>query len=94
MRRHRYEEVQMVFGYVAFDDLNIHGLADLPDELSHTERYLSGEHWLAVFGDPYHVELDVINSMRGLTVVFHDTASLLKSSPKGEGFSPIPRGGH
>ncbi len=94
MRRHRYEEVQMVFGYVAFDDLNIHGLADLPDQLSDTERYLSGECWLAIFGDPYHVELDVINSMRGLTVVLHNTASLLKSSPKGEGFSPIPRGGH
>ena len=52
------------------------------------------ERWLAVFGDPYHVEFDVIDSMRGLTVVFHNTASLLKSSPKGEGFSPIPRGGH
>jgi hypothetical protein len=28
--------------------------------------------------------------MRGLAVVFH-AANLLKSSPEGEGFSPIPR---
>jgi hypothetical protein len=94
VRRHRHEKMQVVFGNVALDNLNIHGLADLPDQVSHPNRYLSGEHWLAVFGDPYHVKFDVINSVRGLAVVLHNTASLLKSSPKGEGFSPIPRGGH
>jgi len=39
------------------------------------------------------VVLDVIDTVRSLAVVLHDTASLLKSSPKGEGFSPIPRRG-
>src|SRR5208337_4350654 len=37
--------------------------------------------------------LDVIDTVRSLAVVLHNPASLLKSSPKGEGFSPIPRGG-
>jgi len=94
MGRHRYEEMQVIFGHVALDDLNIHGLADLPDKVSYPNRYLSGKHWLAVFRDPHHVEFYVINSVRGLAVVFDNTASLLKSSPKGEGFSPIPRRGH
>ena len=93
MRRHGYEKMQVVFGNVALDNFNIHGLADLPDLVSHPNRYLSREHGLAVFRDPHHVEFDVLNSVRGLAVVFHNTASLLKSSPKGEGFSPIPRGG-
>ncbi len=29
--------------HVAFDDLNIYGLANLPDQPPHTERYFSGE---------------------------------------------------
>jgi len=37
--------------------------------------------------------LDVIDTVGSLAVVLHNTASLLKSSPKGEGFSPIPRRG-
>jgi hypothetical protein len=40
------------------------------------------------------VIFQIVNGMRSLAVVFHGTASLLKSSPEGEGFSPIPRRGH
>ncbi len=86
--------MQVVFGNVAFDDLNIHCLANLPYQLPHPDRYFPMKNGLAVFGDPYHVEFDVIDSVRSLAVVFHNAASLLKSSPKGEGFSPIPRWGH
>ena len=32
------------------------------------------------------LQLQIVNRMRGLAVIFHNTASLLKSSPKGEGF--------
>jgi hypothetical protein len=38
------------------------------------------------------VVLDVVNGMARFPIIFH-TASILKSSPKGEGFSPIPRRG-
>jgi hypothetical protein len=31
VRRHRHEKMQVVFGNVALDNLNIHGLANLPD---------------------------------------------------------------
>ena len=60
--------------------------------LPHPDRYSPMKNGLAVFSDPYHMEFDVIDSMRSLAVVFHNTASLLKSSPKGEGFSPFPDG--
>ena len=62
-------------------------------KLSNPECHLAMQYRLAVFRDPDDVVLDVIDSVRGLAVILHDTASLLKSSPKGEGFSPIPRGG-
>ena len=83
----------MVFGDMTLDNVNIHGLTGLPEQIPKANCYLAVKHRLAVFGDPYHVKLEVIDGMRCLAVMFHDTASLLKSSPKGEGFSPIPRRG-
>ena len=83
----------MVFGNTAFDDFDVHRFADLPDKVPQADRYFTVKNWLAVFRDPHHMKFDVINSVRSLTVLVHNTASLLKSSPKGEGFSPIPRRG-
>jgi len=83
----------MVFGDVAFNDLDIHGLADFSNQFPETKGHVSKEDRLAVLGDPYQMVLQIVNRMRGLAVVFHSTASLLKSSPEGEGFSPIPRRG-
>ena len=85
--------MHMVLGNMALDDLDVHGLANLPDQISQPDRHITAKNRLAVFGNPNHVELDVIDTVRSLAVVLHDTASLLKSSPKGEGFSPIPRRG-
>ena len=84
----------MVFGDVAFDDLNIQGLAYLPDKFPQADGHVPKENRLAVLGDPNQVIFQIVYGMRGLAVVFHSTASLLKSSPEGEGFSPIPRMGH
>jgi hypothetical protein len=38
------------------------------------------------------VKLQIVNAMARSTIMLH-TASLLKSSPEGEGFSPNPRRG-
>ncbi len=76
----------MVFRNMPFDDLNIRGLADLSDQVPNPDRHFPAKHRLAVLGDPHNVILDVIDTMRSLPVVLHNTASLLKSSPKGEGF--------
>ena len=83
----------MVFRNMTFDDLNIQGLADLSDQVPNPDRHFSAKHRLAVPGDPHDMILDVIDTMLSLAVVLHNPASLLKSSPKGEGFSPIPRRG-
>ena len=92
MGRHRYEDMDVVPRYMPFDDLQIVTLAYLPDETSQPNRYVSTQYRLAIFCDPYDVVLDVINGMARFPIIFH-TASILKSSPKGEGFSPIPRRG-
>ncbi len=89
---HRYEDMDVILRYMPFHDLYIVALANLPDEISEPNRYVSTQYWLAVFRDPHDVIFDVVNGMARFSIVFH-TASILKSSPKGEGFSPIPREG-
>ena len=57
MRRHRLEEMQVVFGNMAFDDLNVHCLTNLPYQLPHPDRYFPMKNGLAIFSDPYHMEI-------------------------------------
>ena len=82
------------------DDLNILGPANFlilgpanfPDQLSAPITCRPTQDRLAVFRDPYDMIFDIIHSMAEFAVVFH-TASILKSSPEGEGFSPKTRKG-
>ena len=83
----------MIFGDVAFNDLDIHRLTYLSNQFSEPKGHVSKENRFAVLGDPYQMVLQIVNGMGGFAVVFHGTANLLKSSPEGEGFSPIPRRG-
>jgi hypothetical protein len=85
--------MNMIFGDVAFDNLNIQGSAYFPDEFSQPDGHVSKENRFAVLADPYQMIFQIVDGMRGLAVVFHGTANLLKSSPEGEGFYPIPRRG-
>jgi hypothetical protein len=92
MRWNRDEYMDMVFGNMATDYLDILGSTNLTDQLTSTLSDISTKYRLAVFSDPNQMIFDVINGVARTAVVLH-TASILKSSPKGEGFSPIPRGG-
>lgn len=92
MRRYRHKDVDMVPRDVAFENLNILGLTNLSHQLPHPAGNLACQNRLAVFGDPYQVKFQIVNGMARSTIMFH-TASLLKSSPEGEGFSPNPRRG-
>ena len=83
--------MHMILGDVASDYLDVHALTDFADQIPQAGCHVSKENRLAVFGDPHKMVLDVIYSMRGLAIFLHNSASLLKSSPEGEGFSPIPR---
>jgi hypothetical protein len=83
--------MDMISGNRTLDDFHVLGLAQLSYKVPEPLRYLSVEHLLTVFRDPYHIVLEVIDCVRSLTVILH-TVMLLKSSPKGEGFSP--RGRH
>ena len=90
MGKHRYEDMDMILRHMAFHDLQIVALAYFPDETSQPKRYVSTQYWLTIFRDPYDA-LCVVNGMARFPIMFL-TASILKSSHKGEGFSPIPRG--
>jgi hypothetical protein len=86
--RHKY--VHVILRDMSLENLHVVRLTYLPDQLSNSLGNLPPQNRLAVFRDPYKVILQIINGMARFTVVLH-TASILKSSPKGEGFSPNPR---
>jgi len=87
---YRYEEVHMIPGDRPFDDFHVLRLAYLSHKITEAFRYLSIQHLLPVFRNPDQVVLEVIHRMRSCSVVLH-ILMLLKSSPKGEGFSPRRR---
>ena len=91
--RYGDEEMHVIFGDSALEDLHIIPLAYLSGKISESLRHLPIQNLFPVLGDPYEVVLEVIDRMRSFTVVLHSSL-LLKSSPKGEGFSPSPRGRH
>ena len=86
------KDMDVIPGNVTFDDFDILTLTNFPDQLSGSRSNITAQNWLAVFGDPYDVVLQIVNGMARFPVILV-TASILKSSPEGEGFSPIPRMG-
>ena len=91
MRRYGYEEMDMIFRNRTFYDLYILGLAYFSYKISQSFSHLSIQHLLSVLGNPNQVVLEVIYGMGSGSIILH-IPILLKSSPKGEGFSP--RGRH
>jgi len=89
--RYRYEEMDMIFRNRTFYDLYIPGLAYLSYKIPQSFRHLSVQHLLSIFGNPDQVVFKVIYGMGGSSIILH-IPIVLKSSPKGEGFSP--RGRH
>ena len=85
--------MNMVLGNMPLDDLNLITFADLTDQLTDTFRNITTQNRLTILAYPDQVLFYVINGITRFTIMLH-TASILKSSPKGEGFSPIPRMGH
>ena len=85
------KEMHVILRNGAFDDIDLVALAYLSYEIPQPLRYLSVENLLTILRAPYQVVLDVIDGVRSFPVILH-TLMLLKSSPKGEGFSP--RGRH
>ena len=92
MWRYRHKDMHMILRDMPPEDFNIIGFTYLTDQIPKPFRYLPSQNRLAVFGHPHQMVLQVINGMARFAIVLH-TASILKSSPKGEGFSPIPRWG-
>ncbi len=91
MGRHRHEEMDMILRDRTGDDFHVLGLTYFSEKISKALSHLSVQHLLPVLGNPDQVVLEVVHRMRRCPVVLH-FLMLLKSSPKGEGFTP--RRGH
>ena len=84
--------MHMNLRHVTLDDLHTARLTNFSDQIPSPLCNIDPRHGLAVFRDLYDVEFDAMSCMTRIPAIFH-TASLLKSSPEGEGFSPNPREG-
>ena len=77
--------MNVIWPHVPADDVNVVGLADSTDEIAKTTRNIPSKNWLAVLGDEHEV---VVQQRDGTCSSRRSTASILKASPKGEGFHP------
>ena len=92
MRRNRYEYMHVIPRNMTRDNFNIIDFTYFTNQIPQPLCYFTSQNRLAVLRDPHNVIFDVIDGMSGFPVILH-TASILKSSPEGEGFSPNPRRG-
>jgi len=83
----RQKYVYVILGNIPFEDFRIARLAYFTDQISDSLSNLPSQNRLAVFRDPHKVILPIINGTARIPYRKHT-----KSSPKGEGFSPNPRG--
>jgi hypothetical protein len=93
VRRNRYEDVNMVLRNMPFQNLHILGTTYLPYQFSGTLGRFTAQNTFAIFRNPHEMIFQIVGGMAGLAIMLH-AQNILKSSPKGEGFSPIPRRGH
>ena len=84
----------MIFGDVDLDVFHIHAIANFTYQIPHTDCHVSKEYRFAILGYPYEMKFYIIDTMGGFATIFHNIASLLWSSLKGEGLSPILRRGN
>jgi hypothetical protein len=59
----------MILAHHPLQDLDLEELAGLPHHLSYTQGDISGEHLVAILGDPYEVILDIVNRMTAIAIV-------------------------
>ena len=72
----RFEaKVHMIRCHLARDDLQLVLRRNLPQEVAHPHRNLSGQHPLAVLGAPHQVNLQVILRVTAQTISSHNATS-------------------
>lgn len=68
MWRHRQQQMDVVTGDMPTHDVHLQGRTRLPDQFAQAHCDLSAQYRLAVFGDPDHMILQVVNRMRRFSV--------------------------
>ena len=92
LRRHRYQQMHMVWRNVSFHDVHFLARAGLFYQLSQSLTNFTSQHWLAILGYPHQMVLQIIDRMRCLTVT-HDHILLrprLWSNPSGPSSQSLP----
>jgi hypothetical protein len=86
MRRDQDHDIDMIWGNMALQDIDVHLLTFLPDNGTHPFYHLIMQYLVAILGDPDDMEVDRKRLMGAMAIVTHvlwSTQYLLKLPPAG-----------
>ncbi len=73
VRTVRHQNVNVVARDFARQNRDLMFHRNLPNQVAHTNRYFTRQHFLAVLGNPYQVNLQIVFRVRAKLVPFHAT---------------------
>ena len=77
LRWDRYEETYMVLGHMPFHDLDLVLPAYIPDQISDPLGYVSTQYRSSIFRYPHHMQMDLENRMRTVSIIRHPPSLVL-----------------
>jgi len=69
--------MDMILTDHALQNLNVHGITDLPQQIPATKLNISSKHFIPVFGNPNQVNLQIMNTMTTISIAAHKLKLIL-----------------
>jgi hypothetical protein len=71
LRRHRQHHMHMISRNRALQNIDLLASARFPNDVSHPLRYSLSQNLMPILGDPNHVDINLKNCLRTMTMRFH-----------------------
>ena len=80
IRWHRYQQMYVVYCYVAADYIHVQGDTGLTNQFAQPKPYFTSQHRLAILGYPHKMVFQIINRMRSFSITHY---RILLQNPSG-----------
>jgi hypothetical protein len=85
----RHEQMNMILGYMPFQNFHTLAAANVPDHFPRSIGYIPHKDWLTILGYPHQMQGNCKNTVGTMPICVHAqklTQEMLKLPPKGGGF--------
>jgi hypothetical protein len=92
--RDRHKQMNMILGYMPFQNFHTLMATNIPDHFPRSIDYIPHKDWLAILGYPHQMQMNGKNTMGTMPIFVHApklTQEMLKLPAKAGGFDP-PKG--